>query len=156
LDQVPRAERSALPEWRRSFGLEGLSLATIAWSLFVAGLFLGWIGGFGTHYVTLDIVDGECLMISLFSVVCVSFLKAFCRTLAVLAALLTLLLWAGRDVVVESNTRRAQTRYSLISNEQSAAQIDRPVFETLKPDSRNPKLETRNSKPGTGSTIFLP
>lgn len=37
-----RTERFALPEWRRSFGLVGWSLTTIAWSLFVTGY--SWVG----------------------------------------------------------------------------------------------------------------
>lgn len=94
-------------------------------------LFLGWIGGFGTQHVTLDIVDGECLMISLFSVVSVSFLKGFYRTLAVLAALLTLLLWVGSNVGVQPSTRRAQ--HSILFDFEQAERTANRFVLSLKP-----------------------
>lgn len=124
-----RNERFALPEWRRSFGFVALSLSAIAWSVFVACFVLIWTEGIDTRHVTLDVtkqgyaaaVGGDCLMISLFSVVGVFFLKGSCRTLAVLAALLTLLLWVGDCVVAEPSSRWGNAGNSLIRNQQRIA-----------------------------------
>ena len=47
-----RRTRNVLPRWRNIVGAAGILLVLGVWSLFVLGSFRGWVGGFGSHYLT--------------------------------------------------------------------------------------------------------
>jgi hypothetical protein len=85
--------------WRNSIGMAGVFLTSAAWCLFVIGGFYGWIGGFGSHYLTHPVIADCCLVVSLAGMVCAAFLKKASRLCGGLAGALVLLLWMGSEMV---------------------------------------------------------
>jgi hypothetical protein len=91
--------RQTLSAWRSSLGIIGTAMVLIAWTLFLVGTFKGWIGGFGSHYITQPWIADRCLMTSLVGVLCTSLLRSRSRAYGVLAGILTFLVWGGSELV---------------------------------------------------------
>jgi hypothetical protein len=91
--------RDQLPTWRSILGVSGTVLALASWTLFIVGVFRGWIGGFGSHYVTRLDVSNFGLAISAAGFLCVFFLHKWSRVLGTLSAATVFFLWGGSQLV---------------------------------------------------------
>jgi hypothetical protein len=91
--------RHDLPTWRSILGVSGAVLALTSWTLFIVGVFRGWIGGFGSHYVTRLDVSNFGLAISAAGFLCVFFLHKWSRTFGTASAAIVLFLWGGSQLV---------------------------------------------------------
>ena len=91
--------RHDLPTWRNILGVSGTVLVLASWILFIVGVFRGWIGGFGSHYVTRLHVSNFGLAISAAGFLCVFFLHKWSRTIGSVSAAIVFFLWAGSQLV---------------------------------------------------------
>jgi hypothetical protein len=94
-----RQTRYMLSGSRNIMGVAGMALTSSAWFLFVVGAVRGWVGGFGSHYLTHPTVANWCLLISFVGVLLSAFLKKPSRLRAELASILVFLLWFGSEMV---------------------------------------------------------
>ena len=91
--------RHEVPTCRSIVGVTGAVLALTSWSLFVAGAFRGWIGGFGSHYITRLDISNFGLAISATGILCALFLRKRSRAFGVISAGIVLILWGGSQLV---------------------------------------------------------
>jgi hypothetical protein len=91
--------RRDLATWRNILGVAGSLLTLTSWALFVFGAFTGWIGGFGSHYVTRLDVSNWGLAISAAGLLCTSFLSKGSRAFGITSAAITFILWGGSQLV---------------------------------------------------------
>jgi uncharacterized membrane protein len=94
-----RKTRHMLSGWRSIVGVAGMALTSSAWFLFAVGVVRGWVGGFGSHYLTHPMVANWCLLISFVGILSVAFLKKPSRLCAELASILVFFLWFGSEMV---------------------------------------------------------
>jgi hypothetical protein len=91
--------RNVLPTWRSVVGIAGSALALTSWGLFLLGVFRGWIGGFGSHYVTSLGVSNAGLLLSAVAVFCALFLSKLGRILGIMSSMIMVFLWGGSQLV---------------------------------------------------------
>lgn len=82
-----------LPTWRSILGVLGAVLALASWTLFIVGALRGWIGGFGSHYVTRLNVSNFGFAISAAGFIGAFFLQKWSRTFGTVSAAIVLFLW---------------------------------------------------------------
>ena len=90
-----RGERSA--GWKGVWPIVATSAVLMNWLLFLAFLFAGQIGGFGSHYMTTRLADWF-LLLSL-AVLIASLIARVGRWQLSLASVLVLALWVGSEMV---------------------------------------------------------
>jgi hypothetical protein len=83
--------------WKGVWPIIAASAVLVNWLLFLALLFAGQIGGFGSHYMTARIADWF-LLLSL-AVLIASLIARAGRWQLSLASLLVLALWVGSEMV---------------------------------------------------------
>jgi hypothetical protein len=96
----------AIRDWRRANRTEprtrvmpiGVALAVLAnWACFVLLLACGFVGGFGTHYVTTRVANW--FVVGSFALLGAAVATKVARGKLTLASLLVLALWLGSEVV---------------------------------------------------------